>query len=194
MGFVGNNKVHLIEYNKSRIDRQFLRIEINNAISSHVVVIMKNPSTTCNNSFLPIGTNTISKYRDKSKCHIDRTTGIVLRKLSAMYDEIFILNLYSLFDSQPSNVDMFYYGSGILPSNFSCNNLQIQNFLSTYKGDVICAWGQNNGIRQPEYDNQINRINSFFNMNHNLLEYDCSTCTFIRRTMTMYPPHGLVWK
>lgn len=194
MGFIGNNCVNSIEYEKTGIDRRILRIEVRKPSKNKVLVIMKNPSSTCDNGFLPIGKNTITTYSDKAKCHIDRTTGKVLRKLKGTYDEIFVLNLYSLYDSNPLNVDSYYYGNASTPIILNLNNTKVQTFINSFKGDVICAWGKANGIRQPEYNNQIKNISSFFNANHNLLEYDPTSKSFINRTASMYPPHGLIWE
>lgn len=192
MSFDGKNKVHSIYYEKTNTDRQFLKIKLKVNPSKSVLVIMKNPSTTCNN--LQNGNYTISRYTDMAKCHIDRSTGKVLRKLKNIYDEINIINLYSLYDSKPSGVDAYYYGSNRTPAIFCQNNLRICSFLNSYSGDVICAWGKANGIRQGDYDKQIKCIESLFNNNHNLLEYEPKSKCFISRTDTKYPPHGLTWK
>lgn len=196
MGFIGRNLVKEIEYNKSSVGtkdyRDYLRISVNNPPKTKVVVIMKNPSATCNNQ--QNGQHTITSYNNKAKCHIDRSTGRVLRKLKGTYDEIYILNLYSLFEPKPLEVNKYYYKSGSTPTMFNSNNIKVQSFLNSFSGDVICAWGKANGIRQLEYDNQINRITSFFNTNHNLLEYDQTSNSFVVRTQSMYPPHGFNWK
>lgn len=83
--------------------------------------------------------------------------------------------------------------SNVTPAIFCQNNLRICSFLNSYSGDVICAWGKANGIRQGDYDEQIRCIESLFNNNHNLLEYGPNG-NFISRTKTLYPPHGLTWK
>ena len=119
MGFVGKNKVYSIEYNKSRIDRQMLKIKVNSTPQNCVLVIMKNPSTTCNN--MSNGNQTITSYQQKSKCHIDRTTGKILRKLINKYEEIVILNLYSKYDSNPVCINNFYYSWKKRPSMLMVN-------------------------------------------------------------------------
>ena len=192
MGFIGRNSVYSVEYTKSRMDRPFLKILVNSNTQNTVLVIMKNPSTTCNNC--PNGTQIITTYSSKANCHIDKTTGRVLRKLTPIYDEIIVLNLYSLYASNPTSVNSYYYGNGAIPAIMGNNNNFIQNYLQSYKGDIICAWGKSNGISQPQYDNQITLINSFFNSQHVLKEYDPTTRGFINRTTNKYPPHGLTWK
>lgn len=195
MGFVGKNMVHSIEYEKSKKDRQLLKIEVSVPPRNSVLVIMKNPSTTCDNKKLPRGHYKITKKTEKVTCHIDRTTGRVLRKLKNYgYDEITIINLYSLYVSNPSNVNTYYY-SGKTPRIFNENNLRIDNILKSFRGEVICAWGSPNGIRKPEYDKQIDYIYTLFTNGHNLLEYDpiCKSKPFISKQKT-YPPHGLTWK
>lgn len=193
MGFVGKNKVDRVEYYKSQTDRQFLKINVKfPPIKDKVLVVMKNPSTTCNN--LNNGSGIITSYSDKAKCHIDRTTGKVLRKLKNSYDEIIVLNLYSLYNSSPKNINVYYYGSGAIPTIFRDNNKFVRKYLNLYSGDVICAWGRPNGIENAYYDKQINYVTSLFNTNHhNLLEYDSARKKFINWTRNNYPPHGLTW-
>ena len=194
MGFVGRNNVFNIEYYKMNKHRKFLKITVNQYVNSQVAVIMKNPSTTCSN--LPNGKHKINLYADKKKCRIDRSTGKVLRKLRERYDEIIILNLYSLYDKDPKNVNNYYYISNYNSANLmNSNNNFIRKILSSYKGDVICAWGNSNGISINNYYNQIMYVSSLFTNNHNLLEYDSRAKKFITRNHNNnYPAHGLTWK
>lgn len=194
MGFVGRNTVYSVEYSKTTRNRYFLRITINQIVKKRVLVIMKNPSTTCDN--MPNGNNIkTSSYNDLSKCHIDRTTGKVLRKLKSLYDEIVVLNLYSLYETKPSRLNNYYYHPfNKNPAFFQKNNGSISNYLSTYCGDVICAWGFPNGIYSKQYRKQVSYVNSLFQSNHNLLEYDIKICSFIKRTNNLFPAHGLTWK
>lgn len=198
MGFIGRNSVYSIEYYKSTSDhREFLRIVVNSQPTSKVLVIMKNPSKTCDN--LPHGHNIITTYSDKNKCHIDRTTGKILRKLKNRYDEITIINLYSLYDPDPKNVNAYYYASGNNPTQLMyLNNQCVSSFLSFYSGDVICAWGNYYGIKKTNYDNQINYVVNLLSgsVNYNLLEYNLTTQTFVSVNFNsnLYPLHGLKWK
>lgn len=194
MGFVGRNNVFNIEYYKMNRHREFLKITINQHVNSQVVVIMKNPSTTC--IYSPNGNQIIRSYSGKKECRIDRSTGKVLRKLRGVYDEIIILNLYSLYDKNPKNVNSYYYINNHNSAYFmNSNNNFIRKFLSSYKGDVICAWGNNNGISINNYYNQIMYVSSLFTNNHNLFEYDSGRKQFIKRNHNNnYPAHGLTWK
>lgn len=191
MGFVGKNTVYSVEYSKAANNRYFLRITINKIVKKRVMVIMKNPSTTCDN--MANGNNVkISSYRDFYKCHIDRTTGKVLRKLKSLYDEIVVLNLYSLYETKPSRLNNYYYHPfNKNPASFQRNNGSISSYLSAYYGDVICAWGRSNGINSQAYIKQVLYVNSLFQSNHTLLEYDIKTCSFIKRTNNLFPVHGL---
>lgn len=197
MGFVGRNYADTIEYSKTTTHREFLKITLNNPHTSKVLVIMKNPSTTCNNNYLHVGNHTITKYSEKAKCHIDRTTGKVLRKLNQIYGEIMIINLYSLYDSNTQNVNNYYYGFGCNSATLlSSNNNYISSFLKNYSGDIICAWGENSGINKTDYDKQVDFVTKCFNPSHNLIQYDSSTQTFVPfyHSLHQYPLHGLVWK
>lgn len=192
MGFTKNNAVYSVEYNKSIYDRQFLRIKKYPTTNNPVVVIMKNPSKTCNN--MPSGNQIITKKASLKKCHIDRTTGIVLRKLFYLgYDEIIILNLYSYYSTNPLNINSVYYSPNTLPNIFYQNNNLITYFLNNYRGNIICAWGSNSGIQLNGYNSQINTIMTAFNSNHNLLEFDATTKAFLQLS-SVYPLHGLKWK
>lgn len=197
MGFIGKNYAESIEYVKSTNHREFLRITLKNQPSSKVLVIMKNPSKTCDNKCLPIGNHMITKYFEKAKCHIDATTGKVLRKLKSIYDEIMVINLYSLYDPKPKNVNTYYYGTGINSAQLSLSNDNyISSVLNNYSGDIICAWGNNRGINKTNYDAQVNFVTSQFNNTHNLKQYDPSTRSFVpfNPKSHKYPPHGFVWK
>lgn len=202
MGFSNKNKVNSIIYIKHNNHRYFLKLIVNLKPSPKtVVVIMKNPSKTCDNmNNTGFGPKIISDHATKAKCHIDRTTGIVLRKLKAKpynYDKIIVLNLYSLYDSKPANVEIYYYGNKRRTrSLLFWDNLSVSMFLKIYSGDVICAWGKPNGINKNGYDNQINYVNTLLNKRqHNLLEYDLKKQRIVaRNTANAYPLHGLGWK
>lgn len=188
MGFVGRNEVFSIEYCKTNKHRFFLRLVVNQNPQNRVVVVMKNPSATCINC--PNGHNLIVRFSDKAKCKIDRTTGKVLRKLQQSYDEIIILNLYSLYDKNPQGINS-YYGK-IKRTGYHLNNACLRMVLDSYSGEIICAWGQPNGINIKQYNSQINFINSLFNRNHKLLEYGPGHRNFTIK-QSNYPPHGLTW-
>lgn len=196
MGFIGINNVFDVSYNKTITHREYLNIKIKKYPTSKVLVIMKNPSTTCNNNFLPVGNYVISTYTEKARCHIDRTTGKVLRKLNKYYDEITIINLYSLYTPYSENINTYYYKGGANTAQLMLsNNNYIASILNNYSGDIICAWGGNKGIYKNKYDKQIAFVVSLFNNNSTLFEYDPSTKGFrnYNQTTNKYPLHGLKW-
>lgn len=193
MAFVGKNNVHNVQYTKIGNHRFFLKITVNRTPKRRVVLILKNPSTTCNN--MPDGTmNKISSFSCKKLCHIDRTTGKLLRKLKTAYDEIIVLNLYSLYSPNPVAVCNFYYkttASSIL--YLLLNNLYILSTLNNYSGDIICAWGRPNGIPLSEYRSQINFVKGIIqNKKYRKFEYNRRTNSFVR-FHSNYPPYPFSW-
>ncbi len=194
MGFVGKNAVVCVKYCKENRHRYFLSIVINQNPRNKVLVIMKNPSTTCNN--MPDGLNEIINYAERAKCHIDRTTGKVLRKIKNMgaYDEIIILNLYSLYDKYPCKVNTYYYNSAQMRYQMTKNKQCLRRIISNYKGDIICAWGEANGINKAQYDAQTQYVISLANNAHVLKEYDSAKQKFVQFLNNGYPLHGLKWK
>ena len=103
-----------------------------------------------------------SSYKDRKKCRIDRTTGNVYRKLVGLgYEDIFILNLYSLYESNSARCCSYYYHGKrtaipIIINYYICKI--ISNFFKN--ADFICAYGQPDGFKseKEKYDNQINVI------------------------------------
>ncbi len=196
MGFVGKNATISIDYCKSKRHRYFLRIVINQTPGNRVLVIMKNPSATCINQ--ADGHHAINTWTERSKCRIDRTTGKVLRKIKGLgvYNEIIILNLYSLYDANPHNVNRYYYGGRRINRQIIKNNQCLRRIISNYTGDIICAWGKSNGINKEKYDKQIDFVKSLVNSASVLMEYDPLLCGFVPlgNTSNHYPLHGLNWK
>ena len=195
MGFTGRNGVSSVQYIKDNNHRLFLRMVANAVLKPRVVlVIMKNPSKTCNNLPNSIqNSRVISSYKDKAKCHIDRTTGRLLRKLNSSYDEIIVLNLYSLYTPSPVIVNNYYYLTNKHYKNFQTNNNYIASFLKLYSGDVICAWGGPNGINKNAYDSHLHFINSLFTKQHTLKEYDNIRGLVSRKNNNTYPLHPFAW-
>lgn len=228
MGFVGKNDVESVAYFKSVGHRFYLRMTLlkkdyqqKNSeidIKECVLVIMKNPSTTCDN--LDEGIQIFNDKKNKRKSHTDKTTTNVLKKIKqgvtitsvqggsqsniVIFKKIIVLNLYSFYYSKSSGVDAYYYGTPNLPPLFAVNNSILEHILSKYKGDVICAWGDNSKIRKVEYDNQVKSIQQILsnNTNLNLLKYDTQNRNFIdinntirnNPTTPIYPEHGFNWK
>lgn len=193
MGFVGRNKVFSVTYNKTKKHRYSLIINTNNTNTNPVIVIMKNPSSTCKN-MLNSG-SPLTSYTMMAKCHIDRTTGRVLRFLSITYkyDLIITLNLYSFYDSKSSEVQRYYYGSS--KRSFTKIDNNIRAILTAYPAaPIICAWGNNHDITKLNYDSRITQVYNLLNT-RNLLQYDILAKSIIPYTHKggVYPVHGYNW-
>lgn len=196
MGFIGKNAAKSIVFCKNNGFRYYLEINVSSNPVKPVIVIMKNPSSTCNN--LQANNNTITSYIDKKKCHIDRTTGRVYRFLKNQYDKIIILNLFALYTPYPSVVGSYYFGpasNSHHQKDLIINNTKINNTLkSNPTAPIICAWGANSAIPQKPYNSCIMTIEGMIK-NRTLLQYDINQRSLIAyHPSKNYPPHGLMWK
>lgn len=195
MGFVGKNYAYQVEYDSISGHRFLLHIKAKKVTSRSITVIMKNPASTCDN--MPLGKNIFSKYKDRKLCHTDRTTTNVYRKLVKLhYDDIYIINLYSMYGKNSKNVCNYYYGQKQNLQMINTNN----NKILTYNlpKNIVCAFGSPCGFSSNKkmYDNQINAILNIF-QKCNLFEYDNKTNNLVHYHIShpiVYPLHGLAWK
>lgn len=204
MAFIGPNFINMAYNSKKKFRnpkfRYKLKISLNNNSTNKIIVIMKNPSTTCDN----VG-GVISNYKTKKNCHVDRSTGNILRKIknTTNYDEIIIYNLYPIYGTTPQVVKDFYYtpnqrnGQHLL----SRYNKFLRKQLSKLQGtDIICAWGRPNGIKKSDYNTQIHSVLSYIDKTTNkFLQYDLKKNKFTPLILTQYredlqPLHGSKWK
>ena len=191
MGFIGNNAADSITFYKNNQFRYYLEINVSSNPSNPVIVIMKNPSSTCNN--LQANISTITSYADKKKCHIDRTTGRVYRFLKNQYDKIIILNLYALYTPNSAVVSAYY--SAQISNLHNQNDSTISKVLASNSTvPVIFAWGANSAIPKDLYDSRIKTVVNMIK-SKTLLQYDINQKLLIPyRPSQKYPPHGLMWK
>ena len=192
MSFINSNIANSIFYNKSSFYRYRLEINTVQFPSNPVIVIMKNPSTTCDN--LPDGTHTIQSYSDRKKCHTDRTTGRVYRLLKTKYDKIIILNLFPFYSTNTIHVNNHYVHNS--SNAFITNDLEIASVLKSYpQADIVCAWGGKSQIAKTIYDFRTKNISAML-ANRNLYQYDTSAKSLISYNIgqTNPPLHGLQWK
>lgn len=188
MGFVGRNNAHEVIYDKTPNERFLLVINEKAVPRESIIVMMKNPSTTCIN--MNDGYNSITTHKDRKNCRIDRTTGNVYRILKKLsYDQVVVLNLYALYSSHPSAIKTHYSGN----YNFSIENNYILSVLNQFpNSDILCAWGKSNGILKSDYNLRIQSVRSLF-ITRNLMEYD-KTSGQIINLVSKYPLHGLMWQ
>lgn len=191
MSFINSNTAYSIVYNKSVFYRYRLEINTVQFPSNPVIVIMKNPSTTCDN--LPNGTHTIHSYSDRKKCHTDRTTGRVYRYLKNQYDKIIILNLFPCYATNTINVNNHYVNN--TSNAFIANDLEIASVLNSYpQADIVCAWGGKSQIDTNLYNHRIQNVSAML-VNRTLYQYDTAKKSLISYNIGQTSPlHGLQWK
>ncbi len=205
MGFTGRNSALRIEYSKVIIHntlsfRFALTIKTTSKIKKEIIVIMKNPSSTCLNleDGINVSTTSSSKLR---KSRIDRTTGYVYRFLKNHYKRIIILNLYPIYSSNPIDVNAYYHLNNNIVS-ISINDTFISQTLKKYPyADIACAWGGPNGINNNDYDARIGKIFSIIGK-RNTLQYDITSKQLVQYSYQqqnqnkkcVYPLHGLKWR
>ena len=161
---------------------------------------MKNPSNTCLKASWRVST-----YEERKKCHIDATTGKLLRKLKSVgyYDELIIYNLYPIYGANSKAVRQFYYGNNqqkgtrLLKKYNKFLRKQLSKLRNT---DFVCAWGAPNGIKAKDYNEQIHFVLSCIDKTtNNFLQFDLMQNKFTPLQIMEYkknlqPLHGLRWK
>lgn len=180
------------DYDPSSNTRTYFEYEYNNVSTSNVaIVVLKNPSESFSNGISPT-------YNEKC---IDATTLCVMNFINSYnrknpqkaYKKVKIVNLFPEYSTNPKGINEIYGFKNkerISPNSRAYNDFHKMADSYFANCDVICAWGEPNGIKKMSYDLAIQDMKKHFSSN---VLYEYSNCT-IQPYQSEYPIHGKMWK